>query len=124
LEHPAQTPVLIPGTKRATDGPEGYEPGDSARTAEACCEDTQSAGVKTRSRTGTSKPSRLIRVVRDDYERCVTPVFWGRRIEVEFGGHRAASDDLRQHPPPGSELCIPVGIRLHDLCVDAERSVV
>ena len=54
LEHPTQSPVLTPGTKRPTDGPEGYEPGDSARTAEACREDAQLAGVETRSGTGTS----------------------------------------------------------------------
>jgi hypothetical protein len=42
------------------------------------------AGVETRSCTGTSKPSHLIRVVRDDDECLVAPVSSVRRVEVEF----------------------------------------
>ena len=118
---PLETPVLTPGTKRPTDRPEGYELGDSARTAEACREDAESAAVETRLAyrhletvapdTGCSRRSRAM--------RRSSPLACGASKRSSHV-HRAPPEHLRQHLLPGPELGIPIGIRLHDLCVDAE----
>ena len=71
-----------------------------------------------------SKAAHLIRVVRDDDERCVAPVLALRCVEAKHAARCFLPDHVRQHPPPRRKLGVAVLVRLDDTCVDAKRGVV